>query len=110
MNTPDSETRPPGELNFFFRLAVASSAVFIITIFALVAALFGNPQAPPAQFLNAYGGVLIAGEVGVILFVAFVAMAVDRIRTVRNAPPVVETADSEADLSANVPSHEDPLS
>lgn len=110
MNSPDSDPPPVADLNFFFRLAVVAAAVFIITILALVAALFGNQQAPAAKLINAYGGVLIAGEVAVVLLVAFLAMALDRIRTLRNSPADRDTITQESDTSATAPSLEDPLS
>jgi len=71
----------PQHVNVFFRITIASGALFVLTIFALLAAALGSGEAPPARFLNEFGGWLIAGEVVVTLLVGFVAMAVDRRQT-----------------------------
>jgi hypothetical protein len=71
----------PQHVNVFFRITIASGALFVLTIFALLAAALGNGEAPPARFLNEFGGWLIAGEVVVTLLAGFVAMAVDRRQT-----------------------------
>ena len=83
MKTTDSDSASVPDLNMFFRLAVAAVVVFVLTILALVAALFGNQQAPAARLLNNHGGVIIAVEVGAALLFAFLAMTVDRVRTLR---------------------------
>lgn len=82
-----------------FRLTAVAGAVFVVTIFALVAALLGDPEAPPAKFLNRHGTSLIVGEVGVILVLGLLAMTVDRIRTLQeihrsDASRAVETMPS----------------
>ena len=77
---PDSS--PPR--NPFFALTAFSAVLFVITILALVASVFGDPRAPLAGILNEYGGVLMAGEVVVILFAGFLALFVDRRQTLRS--------------------------
>jgi uncharacterized membrane protein YccC len=80
----------PERINLFFRLAVAAGAVFVITIFALVATMFGDPDAPPNRFLDRHGGTLIAVEVAVTLSLGWLAMRVDRrqiVRRMRQAEP-----------------------
>lgn len=72
----------PGR-NPFFPLAAISSALFIVTILALIASVFGDPRAPVAQLLDRYAGRLIAGEVALILLTGFLAMFVDRRQTKR---------------------------
>jgi len=106
MNASDSDPAAKSDVNIFFRLSALAVAAFIFTILALVAAMFGNPQAPPARLLKAYGGIMIAAEVGVILFTAFVAMAVDRIRSLRIAA-AAESAEQQAQPTASI---EDPAS
>jgi hypothetical protein len=69
--------------NPFFPLAAFCSALFIITILALVASVFGDPRAPLARLLDQYGGRLIAGEVAATLVTGLVAMAVDRRQSLR---------------------------
>ena len=76
----------PERVNPFFRFVIVATAVFIITILALVATVFGDPSAPIARFLNEYGGSLIGIEVVVILMLGFIAMAVDRRQILRNMP------------------------
>lgn len=71
------------ETNLFFRLVVAASLVFIVTIFAWLAVDLGNPQAPPARFLNEHAPTLIAWEVAVTIALGLLALVVDRCRTVR---------------------------
>ncbi len=67
--------------NPFFALAAFSSAVFIITILALVASVFGDSRAPVARLLDRYAGRLIGGEVVAILITGFLALFVDRRQT-----------------------------
>jgi hypothetical protein len=70
--------------NPFFPLAAFFSAVFIITILALVASVFGNERAPLARLFDEYAGRLIAGEVAAILLTGFLALFVDRRQTLRS--------------------------
>ena len=67
--------------NLFFRLVIAAGAVFLVTIFALLVLPFGNSQSPVSRFLNEYGGIMIAIEVGATLVFGFLAMAIDRRHT-----------------------------
>lgn len=66
--------------NLLFRLAAASAVVFVLTVLAMLAAVFGDPAAPPARFLDQYGGRLIIAEVVVTLLLGVAAMTVDRIQ------------------------------
>jgi len=70
-----SASRPP---NLFFPLTVVFSGLFIVTILALVAGIFGDPQAPIARFLDRNGGMLLVAEVVAILVTGFLALATDR--------------------------------
>ncbi len=76
----------PDRLNPFFRLVVVASAIFIMTIFALVAATFGGSASPASQFINAYAGTMFAVEVAVVLVLGLLALAVDRRQILRDQP------------------------
>ena len=52
--------------------------LFVVTIFALIAILFGDPAAPIAKLLDRYGMRLIVGEMCAILLAGTSAMTVDR--------------------------------
>lgn len=75
---------PARPRNLFFPLAALASALFIITILALVAGVFGDSRAPLAQLLDRYAGRLLSGEVAAILITGFLAMFVDRRQTKRS--------------------------
>ncbi|MCA9069522.1 MAG: hypothetical protein KDA84_11390 [Planctomycetaceae bacterium] len=49
----------------------------------MVAALFGDPQAPIAKFLNAHAGRLIGAEVVVTMITGLGALVVDRMQSRR---------------------------
>jgi hypothetical protein len=70
--------------NPFFPLAVLCSVLFIATILALVASIFGDQRAPLSRLLEQYAGRLIGGEVIAIVVSGFLAMAVDRWQTLRS--------------------------
>lgn len=74
---------PTEKASFLFRAAAALAAVFCITIFALVAAMMSDGRAPLFRLLNDHGGTIILIEVVATLSVAFLAMAADRIKTLR---------------------------
>lgn len=75
---------PAHRRNPFFRLAAFSSVLFIVTILALVAGVFGDTRAPLAHLLDRYAGRLLAGEVAAILITGFLAMFVDRRQSLRS--------------------------
>lgn len=96
--------------NPFFPLAAFSAALFILTILALVASVFGDPHAPLAQLFDWYAGRLIAIEVAATLLTGFLALAVDRRQTLRELARAAEKgeaagerATSEHDTSAQAP-------
>ena len=74
---------PQTKPSLFFRLIVPATVVFILTILALIASLFGDPNAPVSQWLEANGNNLLMWEFVVVLTISFLAMAVDRRRTFR---------------------------
>lgn len=72
-------TRP----SLLFRLIVPATTLFIFTIFALIAAVFSDPRAPVTQWLDANGNQLLLWEFVVVVVLAILAMAIDRIRTLK---------------------------
>ncbi|MBI3863130.1 MAG: hypothetical protein HY290_14665 [Planctomycetia bacterium] len=70
--------------NPFFQLAAFCSVLFIITILALVASVFGDARAPLAQWLDRNFGRLLAAEVIAVLVTGFLALLVDRRQTLRS--------------------------
>jgi hypothetical protein len=77
----------PFGVNLFFRIAAGMVLVFVITIFALIAILFGDPAAPVAKWLDQNGMRLIIGEMCAILVTGALAMTVDRRQALRAAAP-----------------------
>ena len=75
---PPTEAQQWGHVNIFFRLAAGLVALFVITIFGLIAILFGDPAAPVARLLDRIGLQLIVGELFAILVVGTFAMTFDR--------------------------------
>ena len=81
--------------NLFFPLAAGLGVLFCVTVLAVSAAMFGDPAAPVAIALDAYGGAILAAEVGGILLAGFGAMTVDRLRTLRRIRGEGEVASGE---------------
>ncbi len=75
-----ADETPPPPLNIFFRLAVFLGIIFVMTIFAFVAAIFGDPKSPIIRTVNQYGGQIILWEVVALLIVAVMAMMLDQWR------------------------------
>jgi hypothetical protein len=75
---------PGSSRNPFFQLVAFSSALFIVTILALVASVFGDERAPMARFLDRHIGRILAIEVAGILLTGFLALFVDRRQTLRS--------------------------
>jgi len=76
---------PGAPTSLLFKLIVPATAVFIVTVMSLIAALFSDQRAPVAQFLNQYGSRLLIVEFVAVLGLCFLAMAVDRIQTIRQS-------------------------
>ena len=85
---------PRTKPSLFFKLVIPATVVFIATILALTACLFGDPDAPVNQWLDANGNSLLFWEFIAVVVLSFLAMAIDRIRTLRGIeePPVEESA------------------
>jgi hypothetical protein len=77
-----SETRT--SRNPFFPLAAFFSALFIVTILAMLASVFGDERAPLARLFDQYAGRLISGEVAAILLTGFLALLIDRRQALRS--------------------------
>jgi len=73
---------PPGLL---FRLIIPATAVFIITIFALLAAPFGDQDAPVWKFLDRQGDRLLVAEFLVVILLTLFAIVWDRRQILRQA-------------------------
>jgi Na+(H+)/acetate symporter ActP len=73
--------RPGSRASLLFRLIVPATAVFIVTILSMIAALFGDPKAPVAQWLDANAGRLLLFEFIVVIVLSLLAMTFDRLRT-----------------------------
>ena len=71
----DSRPQPP---NIFFRLIIPAAAAFIVTVLAMVATVFGDPEAPINGLLDRYGGYLVTVEVMIILVLLLLALGIDR--------------------------------
>ena len=76
-----SKQRGPGWL---FHLAAGATAVFVLTVLAMVATMFGDPAAPLNVWLNRHGGQLLTTEVVLIVISAVCAMARDQWRSARD--------------------------
>ncbi len=81
-----TESQPP-HLNFLFRLLIPVCGLFVVTLMAMVATLFGDPAAaasPAHRLLDRYAGTALLVEVCAIVVVAVLAMVVDRRQTIRS--------------------------
>lgn len=76
-------TEKPAPLNIFYRLVLIASALFVITIFAMIANLMGDPEAPATSLIDRYSGLALFVEFIAVLVFGFLAMAVERREIVR---------------------------
>lgn len=77
--------RGPGTpASLLFKLIVPATAIFIVTVMALIAVVFSDQRAPIAKFLNAWGTTLLEVEFVAVMGLSILAMTVDRIRTLRD--------------------------
>lgn len=84
----NSMKRPGSPASLLFRLVVPVCAVFILTILALIASVFGDPRAPVAQWFDQHAGTLLTVEFLATMVLALLAMAIDRTRTLRSDPKI----------------------
>lgn len=80
--TPMTPSTSP--TSWLFRLVVPATAVFILTVMALIASVFGDPDAPAAQWLDQNGNELLMWEFIVVMALAVLAMAGDRRRLLQS--------------------------
>jgi hypothetical protein len=73
-----ASSTPP---NKYFRLVIATGALFAFTAMCMFASALGHPLAPPNRFFNRYGIPLILVEAGALIASAVVALSVDRRQT-----------------------------
>ncbi|MFO0999435.1 MAG: hypothetical protein U0936_03795 [Planctomycetaceae bacterium] len=92
---------PGSKPSLLFQLVIPATAVFVVTILSLIAIVFSDPRAPVAQWLDKNGNRLLIVEFVVVIILSFIAMAVDRIQTLKqmkqkdlnspkNEPPAVD--------------------
>ena len=74
---------PGSKPSLLFQLVIPATAVFVITILSLIAIVFSDPRAPVAQWLDKNGNRLLIVEFVVVIILSFIAMAVDRIQTLK---------------------------
>ncbi|MEZ6057222.1 MAG: hypothetical protein R3C01_11015 [Planctomycetaceae bacterium] len=107
---PDS---PP---NLLFRAVIIAGSFFAITVMSMVAATFGNPEAPPNRFFNSYGLLIILVETAILLILIFLAMAIDQRRTaqrlhheqVRKLEQLAQTSQQPDDIQVDIPQSSNP--
>ncbi len=97
--------RPGSPASLLFRLIVPACAVFILTILAMIASVFGNPDAPVTKWLDRNVGTILTVEFVAVISLSIMAMFVDRIRTLRSAAAPMPSAD--APLQDAAESHQD---
>jgi hypothetical protein len=68
-----------------FQLTAFATTMFVITVLAMVAMLFGEPDAPVNVWFNAHGATVMILEVVMIASLGFLAMASDRRETLQQA-------------------------
>lgn len=88
---------PRTKPSLLFRLIVPATVIFILTVLALIASVFSDPHAPVARWLEANGNQLLLWEFVGVLVLAFLAMAVDRVRTLRGIDEGRLTSSDSAD-------------
>ena len=90
-------TEPPPPTSRLFRLTAIAGIVFVVTILALIATIFGDSHSPAATWLNRHAGTLMAVELAALLSLGFAAMAQDQQQTRRSrdeAGPSTAKSDS----------------
>ncbi len=90
---PDADEEPGRGA---FSVVIPCACVFVLTIFLMIAAAFGQPGTPLSRFFDEYGLTIIAVEAVLLVGVSVVSMSVDRYLTTREAE---RTGDSRADTA-----------
>ncbi len=79
---------PRTKPSLVFRLIVPVTSLFILTIMALIATVFGDPDAPVSKWLDRYGNQLLIWEFVLVVVLTFLAMAIDRVGTLQGKDEV----------------------
>jgi hypothetical protein len=95
--------RPGSPASLLFRLIAPVCAVFILTILAMIASIFGNPEAPLAKWLDRHVGTILTVEFVATIGLSVLAMFVDRIRTLRSAHLNSPSADVTTQQQNSIP-------
>lgn len=66
----------------FYPVAIVG-ALFCLTVFMSIAAAFGDQQGPMAKWMNQHGTGLLLWETALLVVVGFIAMTIDRLRTLK---------------------------
>ncbi|MFN9720008.1 MAG: hypothetical protein ACK58L_15020 [Planctomycetota bacterium] len=92
---------PGSKPSLLFKLVVPSTAVFAMTVLALIAVVFSDPRAPVARFLDRHGNALLLAEFVVVIVLSMLAMTVDRIQTIREQKLRCETPGENQTVTEN---------
>lgn len=87
---------PGSKPTLFFRLVVPATSVFVMTILALIAVLFGDERAPLARLLNRHGNTLLVLEFVAILVLSLLALVLDRRQILRDQQARAGGSDSDS--------------
>ena len=74
---------PRTKPSLLFRLIVPATVVFILTILSLVASIFSDPESPQAAWMDRNADALLLWELVIVMVLAVLAMAIDRMRTLK---------------------------
>ena len=87
---------PGSKPTLFFRLVVPATSVFVMTILALIAVLFGDERAPLARLLNRHGNTLLVLEFVAILVLSLLALVLDRRQILKDQQARAGGSDSDS--------------
>ncbi len=87
---------PGSKPTLFFRLVVPATSVFVMTILALIAVLFGDERAPLARLLNRQGNTLLVLEFVAILVLSLLALVLDRRQILKDQQAQAGGSDSDS--------------
>lgn len=74
---------PRTKPSLLFRLIVPATFVFILTVLSLVASIFSDPESPQAAWMDKNADALLLWELVIVMVLAILAMAIDRMRTLK---------------------------
>ena len=88
--TEASPAAEPVKSNIFFPVCGFFAFCFAVTILIVVTILFANPASSVVQLFDRYGTVLLIVEAILVLGSGFLAMLVDRLRTLNQQTKIRE--------------------